>query len=128
MHRTTTITDVRTVAVTVTDQDRAVAFYSDALGFAKRMDAPIGDGLRWIEVAPPGADVSIALTAASADAPAGGDTGIRLATSDADIEHDTMRARSVDTDDVLRWPGVPPMFAFRDLDANILYVVEAPKG
>jgi hypothetical protein len=25
---------------------------------------------------------------------------------------------------VLRWPGVPPMFAFRDQDANRLEIVE----
>ncbi|MFZ0251658.1 MAG: hypothetical protein WAL61_17075 [Acidimicrobiales bacterium] len=29
------------------------------------------------------------------------------------------------TDDVLRWPGVPPMFAFRDQDGNGLRIVEA---
>jgi hypothetical protein len=27
-------------------------------------------------------------------------------------------------DDVLRFPGVPPMFSFRDPDGNTLYVVE----
>ena len=37
----TTITDVRTVAVTVTNQDQALAFYVDTLGFEKRLDAPI---------------------------------------------------------------------------------------
>jgi lactoylglutathione lyase len=26
---------------------------------------------------------------------------------------------------VLRWPGVPPMFAFRDQDGNGLEIVEA---
>ena len=51
----TSITDVRTVAVTVTDQDRALSFYVDTLGFEKRLDAPISPTMRWIEVAPPGA-------------------------------------------------------------------------
>lgn len=125
MNSTTTITDVRTVAVAVTDQDRAVEFYVDTLGFEKRMDAPMGDGSRWIEVAPPGARVSIALQAASTDAPAGGDTGIRLTAIDAEGEHEAMRSRGADADDVLRWPNVPPMFTFRDLDGNTLYVVEA---
>jgi hypothetical protein len=26
----------------------------------------------------------------------------------------------------LRWPGIPPMFAFRDQDGNSLTIVEAP--
>ena len=49
----TTITDVRTVAIAVADQDRAVDFYVDRLGFEKRMDAEFQPGMRWIEVAPP---------------------------------------------------------------------------
>lgn len=124
MSHATTLTDVRTVAVAVADQDRAVQFYVDRLGFEKRIDAPTGDGFRWIEVAPPGAAVSIALTSASSESPAGTDTGIRLVTSDADREQETMRRRGVDADGVLRRPDVPAMFTFRDLDGNTLYVVE----
>jgi hypothetical protein len=55
---TTTIIDVRCVAVPVHDQDAALAFYVDVLGFEKRLDAPISDTMRWIEVAPPAAATS----------------------------------------------------------------------
>jgi len=48
----THITAVRTVSVPVTDQDRALEFYVGKLGFEKRLEAPYGDGQRWIEVAP----------------------------------------------------------------------------
>ena len=126
MAQTITLIDVRTVAVSVKNQDRAVEFYVDTLGFEKRMDAPIGGGLRWIEVAPPGADVSIALSPASDTSPAGVDSGIRLTSVDVDREHDAMLQRGVDADDVLRWPDVPAMFTFRDVDGNTLYVVESP--
>ena len=128
MTQTTTLIDVRTVAVPVKNQDRAVEFYVDTLGFEKRMDAPIGEGLRWIEVAPPGAGVSIALSPASDASPAGVDSGIRLITIDVDGENDAMRRRGVDIDDVLRWPDVPAMFTFRDVDGNTLYVVEDPSS
>ena len=124
MSQTTTLVDVRTVAVPVIDQDRALAFYVDVLGFEKRMDAPIGEGFRWIEVAPPGAGVSIALSPASDTSPVGVDSGIRLTTVDVDGEHAAMRQRGVDADDMLRWPGIPAMFTFRDIDGNTLYVVE----
>ena len=50
MPRTTNITAVGTVAVPVTDQDRAVEFYVGTLGFEKRRDLPFGDA-RWVEVA-----------------------------------------------------------------------------
>jgi len=45
--------------------------------------------------------------------------------TDADADHAAMAAAGIDVDDVLRWPGVPPMFKFRDDDGNALEVVEA---
>jgi catechol 2,3-dioxygenase-like lactoylglutathione lyase family enzyme len=122
----TRITSVRTVAIAVSDQDRAVDFYVGTLGFEKRLDAAFGPGLRWVEVAPPGGHTSLALVLAGEGHRAGVDTGIRLTSSDADEDHARLRGRGVDTDrEVLRMPGgVPPMFSFRDPDGNALYLVE----
>ena len=36
------IIDVRTVGIPVSDQDRALEFYVEKLGFAKRLDVPTG--------------------------------------------------------------------------------------
>ena len=121
---TTTITTIRTVAVPVADQDRSVAFFTDKLGFEKRLDAEIAKDFRWIEVAPPASAVSVAIVAASPELPAGVDTGIRFVTTDADAEHASMVKGGVDVGEVLRWPGVPPMFSFRDLDGNTYYLAE----
>jgi lactoylglutathione lyase len=118
------ITNVRTVGVPVTDQERALEFYVATLGFDTRLDVPLGERGRWIEVAPSGATTTIALVVAHEAVPAGTETGIRLTTTDADAEHADMRAKGVDADEVLRWPGVPPMFAFRDPDGNGLTIVE----
>ena len=46
--RPTSITDVRTVAINVTNQDDALGFYVDTLGFEKRLDAPMTATTRWI--------------------------------------------------------------------------------
>ena len=54
------VTQIGAVVLRVTDQDRALDFYVGTLGFEKRLDAEFGAG-RWIEVAPPGAETSIAL-------------------------------------------------------------------
>jgi catechol 2,3-dioxygenase-like lactoylglutathione lyase family enzyme len=125
---TTTITDVGTVAVPVADQDRALDFYVDTLGFEKRLDVPMPGGGRWLTVAPPGAAVAVSLTAGEGTA-VGVDTGIRFVATDAVAEHAAMAERRVDVDAVVDWPGVPPMFSFRDVDGNRLYVVEAvPAG
>jgi catechol 2,3-dioxygenase-like lactoylglutathione lyase family enzyme len=120
----TRITQLRAVGVPVTDQARALDFYAGTLGLEKRLDVPIGEGRRWIEVAPPGAATTIALVAEKANQPTGHDTGIRLLTADADAKHADLLARGVDADEVLRWPGVPAMFAFRDPDGNTLEIVE----
>jgi catechol 2,3-dioxygenase-like lactoylglutathione lyase family enzyme len=118
MGRTTRITGVGTVGLSVTDQDRALEFYVGELGFETRRDVPFGDG-RWIEVAPPGAATTIALVPASIPA------GIRLTTEDAGADHAELRARGVDADpEVLRIPEAPPMFAVRDPDGNSLILVE----
>lgn len=122
---TTRITEVRTVAIPATDQARTLAFYVDKLGFEQRIDAPFGDGQRWIEVAPTGGSASIAIPPLGEGQRVGIDTGVRLETDDADADHADLQARGVDVDpQVMHWPGVPAMFSLRDPDANTLYVVE----
>ena len=82
-------------------------------------------GGRWIEVAPSNATVTIALIPARAGVPAGVETGIRLKTGDAATIHADLEARGVNVGELLRWPGVPPMFAVHDQDGNGLEIVEA---
>ncbi len=120
---TTTITTIRTVAIPASDQDRTVAFFVD-LGFEVQMDAELSEGFRWIEVAPPGSAVSVAIVAASDELPSGIDTGIRFLATDAEAEHQAMTAHGVDVAELLRWPGVPLMFSFRDIDGNTFYLAE----
>jgi lactoylglutathione lyase len=121
----TAINDVRTVGVPVTDQDRALAFYLEKLGFEKRLDAPVEQfGGRWIEVAPPAASTTIALVPTHEGVPTGVETGIRLTTANAAAVHADLQARGVDVGELLRWAGAPPMFAVRDQDGNGLEIVE----
>jgi predicted enzyme related to lactoylglutathione lyase len=116
----THIGDVRTVAIPVGDQEHALAFYVEKLGFEKRLDAEFGDGQRWIEVAAPGASTTIAL-ARQGDG-AGTDTGIRLTSKDVAADHAQLRARGVDVDpEIIPFPV--PMFSFRDADGNRLVIV-----
>jgi catechol 2,3-dioxygenase-like lactoylglutathione lyase family enzyme len=121
----TPIDDVMTIGVPVSDQDRALEFYLERLGFEKRRDLPTPQTGRWIEVAPPGASVTIALVPARDDAPAGVETGIRFATRDAAAVHAQLRGAGVDVGELLNWPGVPPMFALHDPDGNGLRIVQA---
>ena len=119
----TTITDIGTVGIPVSDQDKAVEFFTGTLGFEKRLDMRMANGFRWVTVAAPGAATSVALIAKAEDV--GADTGIRFMVPDAETEYTGMRQRGIEVGDLLRWPGVPPMYEFKDQDGNRFEVVEA---
>jgi len=121
------ITQVGRVMVPVADQDAAIAYYTDSLGFALTADIPFGEGDRWVEVSPPAGGAAVALVPSRGEYEGGRMTGIALSTSDARATHGDLRAKSVDVDDeVMGGDGtVPLMFFFRDHDANVLLVVES---
>ena len=121
------LTQVGRVIVTVADTDRAIDFYVDTLGFEKVVDLPMGEAMRWVEVALPGTATTIALAPPPQGQEAGGSqTGICLDTSDVDADHAALKAGGVDVDEqVTRWGApVPPMFWLRDPDGNTLMVVQ----
>jgi catechol 2,3-dioxygenase-like lactoylglutathione lyase family enzyme len=121
----TRITGVGTVMVPVTDQDRAIEFYTETLGFELRGDTPFGEGDRWVEVAPPGAVTTVALVLPRQGQQAGGPTNVGLTSEDVDADHAYLKEQGVDVDDVMRMGGpVPPMFFVRDQDGNTLLAVE----
>jgi catechol 2,3-dioxygenase-like lactoylglutathione lyase family enzyme len=123
----TTISRIANVVVAAADQDRALEFYTEMLGLEKRVDLPFGDGNRWIEVAPAGAETPIAIAPPGPNATVGGkDTGISLQTDDIEAYHAQLREGGVDVDpEISRFgAGVPPLFWFRDPEANTLMVVE----
>lgn len=122
----THITEVGTVIVPVSDQDRAITFYTEKLGLEKRSDTPFGRGDRWVEVAPAGASTSIALMPPQEGGKVGLDTGIAFKTTDADADHARLREQGVDVDEQVMRMGdpIPPMFFFRDGDGNTLLIVE----
>jgi lactoylglutathione lyase len=55
------ITHIQTATVFVRDQDTALTFYTQKLGFKVVADVPMGPEQRWIEVAPEGATSHILL-------------------------------------------------------------------
>jgi lactoylglutathione lyase len=119
------ISAIATIGIPVTDQDRALDFYTDTLGMQKQLDVPLPQlGGRWITIAPPGGATTIALILADEGVPAGVETGIRLATPDAAAAHQRLRDCGVDVGELLRWDGVPPMFALHDPDGNGLKIIQ----
>jgi predicted enzyme related to lactoylglutathione lyase len=121
------ITEVGRVTVPSTDQDRSLAFYTETLGFEKRVDETFADGqMRWVEVAPSGGTTSIALTPPMGDFRPGRQTGIIISTDDIEATHAALKDAGADIDSEVQRMGapVPPMFAVRDPEGNELLIVE----
>ena len=123
----TTVSRIANVIVAVGDQDRMLDFYTAKLGLEKRADVPFGNGDRWIEVAPAGAETPIALCPPGPNGDVGGkQTGITLQTDDIDAYRAQLAADGVDVDAEVSRMGdpVPPLCWFRDPEGNRLLVVE----
>jgi predicted enzyme related to lactoylglutathione lyase len=118
---------IANVIIPTADQDRALAFYTDVVGFEKRTELSFGGGLRWIEVAPADSPTSIAICPPGPGlTPGGKETGISLHTDDVNGFHSRLKAAGVDVDDeVGDFEGAPPTFWFRDPEGNSLMVTQA---
>jgi catechol 2,3-dioxygenase-like lactoylglutathione lyase family enzyme len=124
---TTRANKIATVIIPVADQDRAVDFYVNKLGFEKRVDVPFGGGHRWIEVGLGNEATTIALAPPPQEGTAGKrETGISLQTDDIDGYHARLKKAGVDVDAEVNRLGdpVPPMFWLRDPEGNSLMVVQ----
>ena len=106
------LTNVGTITVQVSDQDKALEFYTQKLGFEKRMDQPMGPGQRWIEVGPPGAQTRILLYKATPEMP-GADS---YEAAQASIG--TSTSMVLEVDDILS--------TFAELKANGVRIVDEP--
>jgi catechol 2,3-dioxygenase-like lactoylglutathione lyase family enzyme len=133
MPETTTATGLTSVAVVmipVSDQDKAIAFYTEKLGLELRADVPFGGSERWVEVAPAGGEARLALVSPREDGSGtrpGEVQNVSFATNDVEASHAELRSRGVDVDAEIMRMGdvVPPMFWLRDPDGNVLLVVQA---
>src|ERR1043166_9271769 len=55
------IRGIKFASIPVADQDRALAFYTDKLGFRLQTDQPFDSKQRWIEIGIPGAETRVVL-------------------------------------------------------------------
>jgi catechol 2,3-dioxygenase-like lactoylglutathione lyase family enzyme len=78
------ISKVQLLSVPVSDQDRARDFYVDVLGLTLTMDTQLGPDIRWVMVAPRGAQTALTLVTWFPTMPAGSLKGLVLETTDLD--------------------------------------------
>jgi catechol 2,3-dioxygenase-like lactoylglutathione lyase family enzyme len=124
----TTVSSIATAMFSVADQDAAIAFYTDKLGWELRSETAFGEGDdagRWVEVAPPGSVAVLALNLPMGGEPGGGSIGVEAA--DVDAEHERLSAiDGVTVGEPMGGEGpVPKMFSVNDPDGNWIWVVQA---
>ena len=113
------------VAVPVTDVDRAITFYTEQVGFNLDQDHKVNEGLRFVQLTPPGSACSIALGLGISDAAPGSVKGLQLVVADADAARAELVARGVEASEVQDFPWGRFTF-FADPDGNGWAVQQLP--
>ena len=113
------------VAVPVSDPDRAKAFYTEQVGFNADHDITVQEGLRFIQLTPPGSACSIALGVGLTEAEPGSVQGLQMVVVSAAQAHDELAARGVEVTDVQEFPWGKFVF-FADPDGNRWALQELP--
>ncbi len=113
------------VAVPVTDVDRAIAFYVDKAGFVLDHDHRVGEGVRFVQVTPPGSACSIAFGEGIVNTPPGSAQGLQVVVADIEAARAELLQRGVDVSEIERMPWGAFVF-FRDPDGNGWAVQELP--
>jgi len=114
------------VTFVVRDYDEAIQYFTELLGFALLEDTPLGDGKRWVRVAPDGSP-GLSLLLARADTPdqeqavgnqTGGRVGFFLHTDNFAAAHRAMASRGVKFLEEPRSEAYGVVAVFTDLYGN----------
>jgi catechol 2,3-dioxygenase-like lactoylglutathione lyase family enzyme len=122
------ITYIHSATVKVADQNAALDFYVNTLGWQKAIDQAMGEEDRFITVVPTGSKTELALAPArwfGPDAKPGGQSGISMVCNDIDGTYKTLTERGVKFKEppaVMPW-GQKATF-FYDVDDNEFFLVE----
>lgn len=91
------IRSIKFASVPVLDQDRALDFYINTLGFLLVTDQPMGSGQRWIEVRPPRGETGLALfTAPGQESRVGTFAGLSFECDDVQKTYAELTAKGVE--------------------------------
>jgi predicted enzyme related to lactoylglutathione lyase len=113
------------VALLVSDQDKALDFYTKVVGFERRIDAPTPNGPRFLTIGVPGQDFELVLWPGKPAEAALGSAVYTIEVDDCRATFETLAARGVKFEpaEVLTFPwGYAARF--KDPDGNLLQVRE----
>ena len=108
---------IELVAIPVSDVDRAKAFYTEKAGFHADHDYQVSEGLRFVQLTPPGSACSIAIGEGITEAAPGSVQGMQIVVSDIDAARAELLQRGLEVGEVQDFPWGKFIF-FSDPDGN----------
>ena len=109
---------VKFVSVPVTDQDRAIAFYTEKLGFRLLTDQPFDAKQRWVELGIPGAETRVVLFRFDAGMQPGGRMNLAFWSDDVEGTAREMEAKGVAFSVKPQKADWGTFAIFQDMDGN----------
>ena len=91
---------IEVIVVPVSDVDRSKTFYSEQVGFVVDVDRQVNEGLRVVQMTPPGSACSVTIGAGLAPMPPGSLKGLQLVVSDVARARQELADRGVDVSPV----------------------------
>ena len=116
------IRGVKFASIPVTDQDRALAFYTQKLGFRLVTDQPFNDKQRWLELGIPGADTRLVLFAFADSLKPRGQMNITFWSDDVEGTARELKAKGVEFVMEPRRESWGTSAAFKDPDGNTFLI------
>ena len=113
------------VQVPVSDVDRAKAYYTEKVGFDADVDITVREGLRFVQLTPPGSACSIAIGTGMSDMQPGTVQGLQVVVEDIDAARTDLANRGVEVGEVevFDWGS---FVYFSDPDGNGWAVQQVP--
>ena len=112
------------IPVPVSDVDRAKAFYEQA-GFGVDNDVTVKEGLRFIQLTPPGSACSIAIGEGITEMDPGSQQGLQLVVDDIEEARRELSGRGLEVSEIQDFPWGRFVF-FSDPDGNGWAVQQIP--
>ena len=113
------------IPVPVSDVDRAKTFYSERAGFAVDNDVTVREGLRFVQLTPPGSACSVSIGEDITELPPGSLQGLQLVVEDIEAARELLSGRGLEVSEVQDFPWGRFVY-FSDPDGNGWAVQQIP--
>lgn len=105
------------IPVPVSDVDAAKAFYAERAGFNVDNDVTVREGLRFVQLTPPGSNCSVSIGEGITEMEPGSLQGLQLVVDDIEAARDELAGRGLEVSDIQDFPWGRFVF-FSDPDGN----------